>query len=213
MLKELQLTIDEQRLKSSQLTWNRAKGTVTLDQFALNALGLVLTGTLRADQLWTQTTLQGSLQLAECNPRQLFSRFGQPVPTTTDTSVLKTLALETQLTGNLSKLTLEKLKIRLDNSQLQGSLNIPDFKTRAVGFSLNMDQFDADRYLPPPETQTGADSASSKNTTGIPLDYLHALNLNGSLKVGKLKVAKLELKNVNLMVSAKEGQIKVLPQK
>lgn len=212
-LKELQLTIDEQRLNSTQLTWNRGKGTVTLDQFTLNALGLVLTGTLRADQLWTQTTLQGSLKLAECNPRQLLPRLGQPVPNTTDTSVLKTLALETQLTGSLSKLTLDKLKIRLDNSQLQGSLNIQDVKTRAVAFTLNMDQFDADRYLPPPETQTGADSPASKQIAGFPPDYLHALNLNGSLKVRKLKVAKLNLKDINLMVSAKEGQIKVLPQK
>jgi AsmA protein len=214
ILKELQLTIDEQRLNSAQLTWNRGKGTLTLDQFTMNALGLVLTGTLRADQLLTQTTLQGSLKLAEFNPRQLLPRLGQPVPNTTDTSVLKTLALETQLTGNFSKLTLDKLKIRLDNSQLQGSLNIQDFKTRAVAFTLNMDQFDADRYLPPTETKTGAPvSPPSKKTAGFPLDYLHALNLNGTLKVGKLKVAKLNLKDVNLMVSAKEGQIKVLPQK
>jgi AsmA protein len=213
-LKELQLTIDEQRLNSTQMTWNRGKGTLTVDQVTLNALGLVLTGTLRADQLWTQTSLQGSLKLAEFNPRQLLSRLGQPVPNTTDTSVLKTLALETQLTGNFSKLTLDKLKIRLDNSQLQGSLNIQDFKTRAVAFTLSMDQFDADRYLPPPETKTGAPaSPSSKQTVGLPLDYLHTLNLNGSLKVGKLKVANLNLKDLNLMVSAKEGQIKILPNK
>jgi AsmA protein len=213
-LKELQLTIDEQRLNSTQMTWNRGKGTLTVDQVTLNALGLVLTGTLRADQLWTQTSLQGSLKLAEFNPRQLLSRLGQPVPNTSDSTVLKTLALETQLTGNLSKLTLDKLKIRLDNSQLQGSLNIQDFKTRAVAFTLSMDQFDADRYLPPTETKTGAPaSSSSKQTVGLPLGYLHALNLNGSLKVGKLQVAKLNLKDLNLMVSAKEGQIKILPNK
>ncbi len=204
-LTNLQLSIDDQQLNSSQVTFNWVTDGLTLEQVTLHVLGLTVHSHLQLTQVSSAPTFQGTFELAEANPRQFLQRLGQPIPTTADPKVLNTVTLETQVQGDLSKLVLDKLKIRLDNSQLQGSLRIQEFNRPVVMFDLNIDGFEVDRYLPPKSSAVkkgkSALSPSSQKTVS-PLDYLRSLTLQGKLTVNHLNVVQIKIKDVNLTVSS-----------
>jgi AsmA protein len=186
--------------------------TLDAETFTLEAFGVKLNGQVDIKQMLSQPTLQGSLKVPAFNPRQLLQRLGQAVPTD-DPKALDSLSLETQLQGALSQLRLANLKIQLDNSHLEGNLGVEQDST--IAFNLNLDQIDIDRYLPPSEEAKANKPASpppSSEEELLPLEMLRALNLNGTLKVAKLKAANLKLNDLQLEVSAKQGKIKVTPK-
>ncbi len=217
-LKGLHITVDDKnQLHSQHINFNITKDTLTTNNFMLKVLDVAtLNGTLHAQHLTTRPTLQSTLKITAFSPRRLLQRLGQPIETS-DPSALNTLALETQLQGSLSQLNLKPLKIRLDNSQLQGQLRILDLQQQVLAFNLNLDQIDLDRYLPPkPAEAPQASQPNSPPLSGgdilLPLEMLRALNLNGSLKVGKLKAAGITINDIQLDVSAKQGKMKVTPK-
>lgn len=101
------------------------------------------------------------------------------------------------------------LKGTLDDSSFEAKLGLRTFAAPAYDFKLGIDRIDADRYqarpAAPPQ-QTGA-------ATGAPIDLsgLKALNANGSLSVGALKVADLQMNNVRLALHAGRGQLDINP--
>ncbi|MDM8559327.1 AsmA family protein [Candidatus Parabeggiatoa sp. HSG14] len=213
-LSGLRLTIDKHNtFNSKYVTFNFAKDTLALSKFVIKALGLTLNGKLSVKNVSTQAALQGSLKLSPFNPRRLLQRLKQPVPKTTDLKVLNTLALDTQFRGSLSHLNLKNVKIRLDDSQLKGYLSVKNFTQPAIAFNLNVNNIDIDRYLAPKKPEDSqSDSPLSGEEILLPIKVLRALNLNGTLKIGQLKVSNLKIKDINLDVSAKQGKIKLTPK-
>jgi uncharacterized protein involved in outer membrane biogenesis len=208
-LNNLQLRLDNNKFDSKQINFNFSKDTLTLDRLILRILGMKISGKLSAKQLSTQPTLQGSLRLSRINPRRILRRFGQTAPKTADPSVLKALTIKTQLQSDFSTLHLEKLKISLDNSKLQGKLQIQDFKKPVIAFNLALDKINIDRYSAPQK------KAASKPLSGedilSTLKKIRTLDMNGNLKIGQLEVADIEIKNANLSIEISKGQIKLNP--
>ncbi|MDM8562568.1 hypothetical protein QUF54_04360 [Candidatus Marithioploca araucensis] len=208
VLRDLQITVDENKLNSEQVNFNWNKDTLTLDHFVLNVLGAKLKGNLSAKQFSTQPTLQASLELAKLNPRVVLKRLGH-LPETTDPTALNSLALETELQGDFSQINLDKIKISLDNSQLHGNCHIKAFKKPIIAFNLTLDNIDIARYLSPQEEN--AKPLSGEDIV-LPLGILSALNLNGTLKVGELKTDQMKIKDLQLDVETWEDQIKLTPK-
>ena len=211
-LRDLQLVVDENQLDSQQVNFNFAQDTLTLNQLVLNVLGTVMNGNLSVKHISNQPTLQGAIKLAKFNPRNVLQHLGQTVPETTDPTVLKTFALETQLQGDLSRLNLENLKISLDNSQLQGSLHVQNFQKPTIAFNLKLDKIDIDRYLPPKDESKPDSKPLGSEEIILPLGILRTLNLNGSLKVEQLKAANLKINDIHFEVSAQDDHIKLTPK-
>jgi len=208
-LNNLYLRLDNNKLDSRQVHFNFAKGILTVDRFLLNILGIKISGKLSAKQLLTQPTLQGSLQLRKMNPRRILRRFGQVSPKTADPSVLKALAIKTQLQSDFSTLHLNNLKISLDNSKLQGKLQIQDFKKPVIIFNLALNKININRYLAPPK------KVASKPLSGedflSTLKKIKALDMSGNLKIGQLETAHIEIKNANLSIEISKGKLKLNP--
>lgn len=214
ILNNLHLTVDENQLTVQQAQFNWAQTILNLEHFILKVLTVSTQGKLQITQLLAQPQLQGSLKVAQFSPRQLLPRLGQPLPTTMDPTVLNRFALETTLQGNLSQLVLDNLKINLDDSQLLGNLEIKKFNPPAINFRLNVDNVDIDRYLPPPAAEKAIQPQPSLPPKAMPspLDFLRALNLNGTLKVNHFKAAQLTTTDLELAVAAQSGHLKITPQ-
>ena len=91
-------------------------------------------------------------------------------------------------------------------SQIKAKIRVNGFANPAINFDVDIDQFDADLYMP---KKTGAKA----NTPEQPLDLaaLRGLNLDGSLRIGQLKVANIKSSKVRLDVKARNGQVNVSP--
>jgi len=207
----------------------------------LNVNGLVLSGDLAATDLAKEPAFSGELKLADLNLREWLTQLDLPVPATADATVLTRVALAMELNGTAKKLDVKKLALALDDSNLTGHLKVSNLASAmpAIGFDLNVDTIDLDRYLPPPAdepTSTKAGKATPpkgsapaqagkttppKGSTAtakpvaqpepelLPVELLRQLDINGLFQVGRLTVKKLLAEDIELKIKAKDGHIKV----
>jgi AsmA protein len=109
-----------------------------------------------------------------------------PIDATINGSALVDLAKQ-----NASMLFVAKF----DDSTIRGKAGLAKFAPPQYAFDLDIDQLDADRYLP---------KSDPKQKHPLDLSALKGLTANGSLKFGTLKVADVTASNVRVDVKAND---------
>jgi AsmA protein len=98
-------------------------------------------------------------------------------------------------------------------SRIKAKLAVNNFNVPMIRYDLEIDQFDADPYLPKKTTEVKANDKSKKSEPEQPFDLsaLKTLNLEGSLKVGSLKVSNIKVAQLRVDVKAHNGQMNIAP--
>jgi len=98
-------------------------------------------------------------------------------------------------------------------SQVKARVGVNGFADPAIHFDVDVDQFDADLYMPKKSASEPKADQPKAGEPEQPLDLsgLRKLNLDGSLRIGALKVANVKSTNVRLDVKARNGQVNVAP--
>lgn len=195
--------------------------TLNMSEFAVSALGLNATGAVNATALRTDPKLSGRLSVAEFNLRQFLKTLGKEntLPVMADPSTLTKVAVTSAFTGSTDDLSLQGMKLKLDDSNISGDLAVAGFANPAISFNLAVDALNADRYLPPvaEEKQGGgkpeaaAAPAAPAAASRLPLDTLRRLKVKGDASIGKLTVKKARMSNVRLGINARDGDIQLKP--
>ena len=94
---------------------------------------------------------------------------------------------------------------KFDDSNINGRAGLTRFTPPFYTFDINIDQLDADRYLPK------SDPRQKQPEQPLDLTALKGLNANGSVKIGTLKIANVKAANVRIEVKAANGRIDVSP--
>jgi AsmA protein len=94
---------------------------------------------------------------------------------------------------------------KFDDSNINGKAGLTKFTPPFYTFDINIDQLDADRYLPK------SDPKKKEPEQPFDLSALKGLNANGSLKIGSLKVSNVKAANVRIDVKAANGRVDVSP--
>ena len=181
---------------------------------ALNLADLALTADLDIQQMSAQPKLTGKLQVAAFDLNLLLSALGQAAIKTSDPEALKQLAFSTKLSGPANSLGLKELELQLDDTHFKGDISY-NLATGAQKVSLQGDQINLDRYLPPadkqatPTAQTDKGAERYPKTPLLPVDTLKTLNFNADLGLSQLQASGLKLSDLKLQVNAKNGLIKV----
>ena len=140
------------------------KQTAALNDLALQGLGLDLRGAAQAENIQKDPKFAGTLKLKPFDARKLLTQLGQAVPETTDPKALTNVGFETALAGSKNSISLSNLALRLDATRIKGTLSVADFSQPAIGFKLDVDGIDADRYLPPEKAEkAGGDARRATN--------------------------------------------------
>ncbi|WAC45835.1 AsmA family protein [Pseudomonas sp. SL4(2022)] len=145
-----QLLVD---LAAQVAEWNGLK----LSGNQLRALG-----ELKVRDLDKQPKLSGGLSIAPLNLREFLATIGQKLPPMNDDKTLSQFELVTRLSGTDNSLTLEDLKLTLDDSHFSGQLAIADFTKQALRVQLKGNQLNLDRYLPAPSKDAKDAGAARK---------------------------------------------------
>jgi AsmA protein len=95
-------------------------------------------------------------------------------------------------------------------SQLRAKLDVNGFAQPAIHFDVDVDQFDADLYLPK-KSADAPKAAAAQPEQPLDLSALRTLNLDGSLRVGALKVANVKVNQLRVVVQAHKGIVNVNP--
>lgn len=181
------------------------------EQFKLErlALDVDVKQPQQAFQLKLASPLAGSLKTQQFNLSDLaigVSAIGEQLPGKHLSSELKG-----SVQADLSRQSLQaQLAGGLLQSQLKAKLAVNSFAAPAIRYDLELDQFDADLFLPP---QAEAKPVQQQATPEQPFDLsaLKSLNVEGSVRVGTFKVANVKAKQLRVDVKAKGGQLKVAP--
>lgn len=123
------------------------------------------------------------------------------------------LASNGQLQARLDPVTLDaKLAGTLDQSKFDASFGVTRTAPLAARFAITVDRFDADRFLGASAPAPAA-SAPVGGTAPAPLDLspLADLDLSGTLKIGSLTVAKLQLSQLDLGLKTAGGTLRLDP--
>ncbi|KAJ0346609.1 hypothetical protein COL154_013879, partial [Colletotrichum chrysophilum] len=172
---------------------------------------LLLKGNIKATKLLSgNPNYSGQINVEPFDLRKLVSNMGIELPKMADDSTLKNVALSTSLSGSSNSVDLQKLNVTLDQSKLTGQLAVNNFAKPAFNFKLNLDQIDADRYLPPVDKSkkeaaaTPATSAAGGASNG---DFAFT---DGALKginiAESIRKAKAALKGESLPASSETEQ-------
>lgn len=201
---------------NSDIAVDQLQQTLALTKLRIASNLVHLSGELRVSQLNSDLQYKGSLKVATFSPKNLMQQLALNVPATTDKNVLQKLALDFSIQGSANSVGINNLIITLDDTKLQGNIHVKQFNQPEIAFKLAVDDIDIDRYSAPKDT-SGKKPASppvvtSKTDTSdkelIPVDTLRSLNIDGDLKIAKLKVAQLKMAGVNLNIQAHQGILK-----
>jgi AsmA protein len=203
--------------------------TLLMPNIVLETLGLQITASVTgADISSDAPRFNGTLAIAEFVPRKVLQALGEAAPVTADDSVLRKADASLAWDASLQHFAASALTAHLDETKLNGELKVQSFDAPAITFALLLDQIDIDRYLPPATSQGGVaegasggkpaassgvkDAGKSAPQSGqLPLQTLRELNLNGELRMARLKAFNLRSRDVLIQIRAKDGVLEISP--
>lgn len=143
---------------------------------------------------------QGALTLDSPSLRRLLAAAGIEAPATRDARAVGPLAARGswQLAGAV--LVVEPLRLKLDDTSLEGRLQASLAEPHGVEFELHGDSIDLTRYLEPEDAQ------------GKPLvldaEVLQALPVHGELRLERAQLAQLRMKGVRVALELEDGRLR-----
>ncbi len=188
--------------------------TLKASDFMLGIADLVATANLDVTELDGNANFNGTLDVPAFNAKSLLQAFSGPEFQTSDPTALSSVSVATTLSGSKNSISLEPLKVTLDESTLEGRFAVDDFATQALRFELALDQINADRYLPPAgqgDVQTEAATPAGEEAPVIPVDTIRGLNLDGTMRVGTLVMSNLTLNNILVTTKGSGGRLALSP--
>ncbi|MGD8569713.1 MAG: AsmA family protein [Gammaproteobacteria bacterium] len=191
--------------------------TAALPKLALQIMGIQLNGQLNAQHIMSAPAFSSELKIASFSPQQVLAKLGMDAILTADPKVLQQASVTLSIKGDMNQLAVKPLQLVLDDTTVNGHVNVADYAAPKLGFKLDVDAIDADRYLPPPAKQapqaapTPQTEAAPAPETPLPIEPLRTLNLDGSLSVGKLTVSKIDIEQLNVGAKANKGIIHLQP--
>jgi len=210
---------------SSRIAVNLKELAANIEELELKSGALQLTGSLNAEQLQSSPVISGEVSIAQMNLQKYLQDLGITLPEMADANALQQFAVSAKLDSADNVHKLSNLKIRLDSSNINGSLTQAGAHT---DFKLDIDQINLDNYMPPAST-TAADSAqpeqnakpalttpasaSQKSVSStaeaplLPVELIRSLDLKGEAAIGQLIVKKLKAEQVKAAINAKNGKL------
>ncbi|MBK6971994.1 MAG: AsmA family protein [Sterolibacteriaceae bacterium] len=120
------------------------------------------------------------------------------------------LPLDGELHADFGKQTASgQLATKFDESALRSKFNIGKFSPLALGFELDVDRINMDKYFPPDATD--AKKAAGQADKRIDLSALKGLNATGVVRIGALQASGVKVSNLKLEIKAADGKLDVAP--
>jgi AsmA protein len=183
-----------------------AADTLNVEQFGLEMFGLRAVGTVTGRGISQAATWTGHAQVTQFSPQALLQRFGLPPQPTSDPEAFTRATVDTRFTVTKDRADLTNTVLELDQTRISGTFSIVGFERPAYRFALDVNDVDADRYLPPKRRDADAGEATAGD---IELPQNNTMNLDGTMSVGRLKLAGMQFQDVAGAIKIADGDMKL----
>jgi len=195
-------------------TLDLSAGNLQLPKLTAEALGLTIETHGEGKNLFTEPLFKADIKLKEFVPKEVIKALGQPLPKVSDTTVLARADADLKLEATNDSVKVSALSLHLDDSTIDGDLGVSHFAKPTIRFNLHLDDIDVDRYLPPQSKKAPPatpETAVVATTQLFPLETLRSLDINGRIKIDRLKVSQLKSSDLLMEIVAKAGLIRIHP--
>ncbi len=187
--------------------------TLSAPAVAVNAVGALLSGrAVRAAAGSGTVSVTGAATLAPLVVREFLPRLGMSVPATRDSRALSRVSASSDFAYGENALRFDRLQLTVDDTHVQGNVALADMAHRAVTFDLSVDRIDLDRYLAAPAGKVGAPPPPAETVARERQDSpSKPLQASGTLAVGAMHVAPLDLTNLKATVVTHDDVMRLFP--
>ncbi|MGZ8187764.1 MAG: AsmA family protein [Methylosarcina sp.] len=198
-------------LKAADIAYDKAGQSMKMAGVKLDSGELHIDAELSGNTMADKPSVQGSVAVARFNLSKYLQRLHFSLPSMQDANALNNVELQGNVLASAETVAIEKLAGQVDDTHVKGSATLRDFARPEVGFDLQLDALDADRYLPPKlktkKPITTPAVALAAGLSKLPIDTLKKLNINGNLSLNKLKINDLTMQDIRLSINGKQGNI------
>jgi len=168
--------------------------------------------TIAGEKLSGDRLVSGGITIPKTAPRPLLQSLGVTPPVMRDSHTLSALALKANYRLTPSQLQISDLTLTLDDTTVTGRAGIDNLETSALGFDLQVNAINLDRYRPPaPESTAKAAPVGPQPPVPLPLDTLRKVDAHGTLHVGSATFSGLVFTDVLMPLAAKDGLVHLGP--
>ncbi len=202
-----------------QVDLNLPQESVLIDQAQFEGLGVNLSTSINAYQILSAPAFDGTLELAQMNPRDLLTLLSVDLPEMSDATALTSLSAKMTLSGTDKKLQVTPFVLNLDETTLNTTAQV-NLAPLYWDVTLKSNALDVDRYLPEPsdepavvanEPNSTPPVSGSENDELLPVELLRTLNGRVSVEMENLKVLNLKLDSLAAKSTQSNGLIKLEP--
>ena len=192
------------------------KGTIPLDLSvrAFEQVDMALKGNVVDPS--TQPKFDLTINVSPFSPRKLLAAAGKAMPvSTSDPGVLNRVSFKAGIKGDSKNVSVSDGVLDMDESKVNYTIKAGDFEKPRIAFNMDLNQIDLDRYLPPPTKKTAGEiePKATAPKEGKKSDYskLRRLSLNGTMRIGKLKIKNAKIERVHLTLTGEKGIFNMKP--
>ena len=183
---------------------NYQTATAKLSKTKFSILGLVFSGNLDIENLFSVPTIKGPLKVKPFEAAKLARRFDIEIPALSNEQSLKNISLKTMFSTNFNYFYLDEIYAKVDESLVKGFVRIENFTEPAVNYELGIDKLALHDYRPV------AKDANAKESL-LPLELIRSTDLEGVINIEKMTVDDVELSSFHIVSQLKDGVIKANP--
>ena len=122
------------------------------------------------------------------------------------------LPLSGHLRAELAKQAAQgALTTRFDDSTIALKFDVEKFSPLALGFDLDIDQLNVDKYLPPAKPGDAGKAGKAGDGGKLDLSALKGLNVHGAVRIGRFQINQVKANNIKLQVKATGGKLDIAP--
>lgn len=177
--------------------------------------GLGVRASLDADgmRVIDAPSFTGRVSVDAFSPREVLARLGHEglLPETRDPTALTHARFAAGFAASRDAVSLTGLDARVDASRVGGHFAVTDLESQALRFELEVDQVDLDRYLPPETPEAAEVPAAALDAIEIPVETIRGLDVDGGLRVARLRAFGLTSEDVRVTARARGGLLRVHP--
>ncbi|MGE4554274.1 MAG: AsmA-like C-terminal region-containing protein, partial [Desulfovibrionaceae bacterium] len=213
----------ENTAQAGSLTADLKAQTASLDGLALSAYGVQVHGAAQAAKLLDSPEARGVLEIPAFDLKKTLAALGQTAPETADPAALTRVAARAEVSYSPAAVKADNVHLDLDGQGVDLSAaatglsggGVPAYRFAARAESLDLDPYlspkkaEAEKAAEPARTKT--DDAQAAQSSSALAETLRKLELDGSVKLGRLKVSGAELTDVDVTVTAHGGVLTVEP--
>ncbi|MGD9217612.1 MAG: AsmA family protein [Desulfobacteraceae bacterium] len=157
-----------------------------------------------------------AMEIAPFSPRKLLENLQQPLPMEpADSAVLNALSFSLKADGSARNVSISQGRMTLDDTRIEFSAQAKEFDKPNLTVKMDLDRIDLDRYLPAAKDEKEPSPEPSSPSETQPTDYapLRKLVMDARFQIGELKVKNIQIRNMAMTATAKNGIIAMNPLK